>query len=385
MIKFEPGSHQYSLISILSVVGEIPISALNLIGNIRTIPDLVRRLNKRHKVIGENGKSIDHCRIIKVIGKGDKRRIRLHSSALELLDWLEAREYYMSAFQNNKFSGSDGHIKRNFRNAEATIMLAKAGIEFRPQYLPELQWKVKLNQVLEGAVFYPARSVKAFQSSDDAYKKLAFSRVVGMLIAYDEFYAVYNFRDEWKVRAFYGEDKAKQAIQRIAELNYHVKANASGIVVGDDFDVVREILLRSHLDRRKKISITSVYKNIYFIPKTEFGIRMLRFFCVPDFASKIKNCLYEKKYLDAKDDEYEYDIYKNGKYYLSILDGNIGRMEPYWGFLQRHKYNGKVLCYPEQEKMVKSYFGKKVEIQKIDISAIEEILDVDRRTLFDEE
>lgn len=112
---------------------------------------------------------------------------------------------------------------------------------------------------------------------------------------------------------------------------------------------------------------------------------MLRFFCVPDFANIIKKCLYEKKYLDAKEDEYEYDIYKNEKYYLSILDGNIGRMERYWNFLSGHKYSGKVICYPEQEQMVKSYFGKKVEIQKVDISAIENILDVDRRGLFDEE
>lgn len=193
MIKFEPGSHQYSLISMLSVVGEIPTSALKLIGNTRTIPDLVRRLNKRHKVVGEDGKCIEHCRIIKVIGKGDKRRLRLHNSGIELLNWLGMKAYYMSAFQNNKFSGSQGHIERNFRNAEATIMLAKAGIEFRPQYLPELQCDVKLNQVLEGAAFYPAKLVKQLQNSEDTYKKLAFSRVVGMLIAYDEFYSVIIF------------------------------------------------------------------------------------------------------------------------------------------------------------------------------------------------
>ena len=71
MIKFEPGSHQYSLISILSVVGEIPTASLNLMGNTRTLSDLVRRLNKRHKVVGEDGQSIDNCRIIIVIGKGD--------------------------------------------------------------------------------------------------------------------------------------------------------------------------------------------------------------------------------------------------------------------------------------------------------------------------
>lgn len=385
MIKFEPGSHQYSLISMLSVVGEIPTASLNLMGNTRTLSDLVRRLNKRHKVVGEDGQSIDNCRIIKVIGKGDKRRLRLHRTGLDLLSWLGIKEYYMSAFQNNKFSGAQGHIERNFRNAEATLMLAKAGVEFRPQYLPELQCEVRLNQVLEGAAFYPARLIKTLQSSDDTYKKLAYTRFVGMLIAYDDFYAIYNFRNEWKVSAFNGEDKAKQAIQLTAGLNYKIKPNASAIVIGDDFDVAREILLRSHLDRRKKIRITSVYNHLYYIPKTEFGIRMLRFFCIPDFTKKIKEALYEKKHLYEKEDGFEYDIFKDGKFYLSILDGNIGRMERYWNFLHEHKCAGNVICYPEQEQMVRSYFGKKIEIHKVDISKIEEILDVDRRGLFDEE
>lgn len=112
---------------------------------------------------------------------------------------------------------------------------------------------------------------------------------------------------------------------------------------------------------------------------------MLRFFCIPDFTKKIKEALYEKKHLYEKEDGFEYDIFKDGKFHLSILDGNIGRMERYWNFLHEHKCAGKVICYPEQEQMVRSYFGKKIEIHKVDISKIEEILDVDRRGLFDEE
>ena len=385
MIKFEPGSHQYSLISILSVVGEIPTSALNLVGNARTMPDLVRRLNKRHKVIGEDGQVIDNCRILKIVGKSEKRRIRIHSSALELFDWLGEKEYYMSAFQNNKFSGSHGHIERNFRNAETVIMFTKAGIEFRPQYLPELQGRYKLNRVLDGAAFYPARLVKGFQDYKEAYKKLAFSRVVGMLVAHDEAYAVYNFRSHWDNKSFCGEDKAQQAIHMIVNLNYKLEPKASAIVIADDFNVARDILTLTHLDRRRKLKIASVYNHLYFIPKTDFGVRMLRFFCVRDFKEKINSFLYEKKYLDERNKKYEYDICKDNIYYLSILDGNIGRMERYWNFLNKHGVIGKVICYPEQEQMVRSYFGKRIIIQKVAISVIEKILDVDMRGLFYEE
>lgn len=379
MIKFESGSHQYSLISMLSVVGEIPTSALHLVGNARTIPDLVRRLSKRHRVVGEDGQVIDNCRMLKVIGKGEKRRVRIHSSALDVLEWLGAKDYYMLAFSNNKFSGS--HIERNFRSAETVIMLAKAGVEFRPQCLPELQCKKKLNRVLDGAAFYPAKLVKGFQGYEDSYKKMAFSRVVGMLVSYNESYAVYNFRDNWNYKSFYGEDKAKQVINSIVNLNYRLDYNASAIVIADSFDVARALLLSTHIDRRKKMKIASVYNQLYFIPKTDFGVRLLRFFCVPDFKSKIKSCLFEKKYLEAKNDEYEYDIFKDDRYYLSILDGDIGRMEAFWNFLNMGR-KGVVICYPEQEKMVKSYFGKMVEIQKINISIIEQILNVDKRGVF---
>ena len=60
-------------------------------------------------------------------------------------------------------------------------------------------------------------------------------------------------------------------------------------------------------------------------------------------------------------------------------------MERYWNFLNKHGVIGKVICYPEQEQMVRSYFGKRIIIQKVDISVIEKILDVDMRGLFDEE
>ena len=57
----------------------------------------------------------------------------------------------------------------------------------------------------------------------------------------------------------------------------------------------------------------------------------------------------------------------------------------HWNFLNKHGVIGKVICYPEQEQMVRSYFGKRIIIQKVDISVIEKILDVDMRGLFYEE
>ena len=142
MIYIRPGAHVLELLELLSVAGEFPMSGLSILGNPRTMRDLIHRLEDRQEIEASwSGKR--YCaRLLSISGKrGPMRNIRLHKSALPLLDELHpaAVDYYLSAFRNHAFSGKRGDIERNHRVAETLAMVFSSGIEIRPYLLPRLQ------------------------------------------------------------------------------------------------------------------------------------------------------------------------------------------------------------------------------------------------------
>ena len=85
MIYIRPGAHVLELLELLSVAGEFPMSGLSILGNPRTMRDLIHRLEDRQEIEASwSGKR--YCaRLLSISGKrGPMRNIRLHKSALPL-------------------------------------------------------------------------------------------------------------------------------------------------------------------------------------------------------------------------------------------------------------------------------------------------------------
>ena len=88
MITLRPGSHVYRLLLLLAICGEYPHRSLHLLGSVRTLEELVRRLEVVQHFRTPAGADLGTCKMLTTSGRGDRRTIRLYKSALPLLQAL---------------------------------------------------------------------------------------------------------------------------------------------------------------------------------------------------------------------------------------------------------------------------------------------------------
>ncbi|MEG0768042.1 MAG: hypothetical protein RR482_10025, partial [Clostridia bacterium] len=238
MIYIRPGAHVLELLQLLSVAGEFPMSGLSILGNPRTLRELVHRLENWQDVeVSWSGKQY-HTRLLSISGKrGPMRNIRLHKSALPLLDELHpaALEYYLSAFRNHTFSGKRGDIERNHRVAETLAMMLSTGVEMRPYLLPRLQTERIEPTVGATPCFYPSRMVKKLDG--DSMNKTGFTRMTGLLLGQGVGFAVYNTRNAVMKWHGDGELKTMQQCEDLARRNVGVDALSGAILLGQSGSV----------------------------------------------------------------------------------------------------------------------------------------------------
>ena len=84
MITIRPGSHVHTLLTILSFVGEYPVTALGLLGSVRSYKDLIYKLTTPQEFRIQGKDERFNCRLLTVSGKGKRKTIRLHKSALQI-------------------------------------------------------------------------------------------------------------------------------------------------------------------------------------------------------------------------------------------------------------------------------------------------------------
>ena len=117
MITLRPGSHAYRLLLLLSAAGEFPTRSMRLLGSVRSLEALVYRLEHTQQFRNESGADLGSCKMLSVSGKRDRRTIRLHKTALPLLNTLHpaALEQYLALSGGHRFSSSTGYVQRNHR------------------------------------------------------------------------------------------------------------------------------------------------------------------------------------------------------------------------------------------------------------------------------
>ena len=116
----------------------------------------------------------------------------------------------------------------------------------------------------------------------------------------------------------------------------------------------------------------------------EYGVRLLRLFCVSDWNEKILDYLFDPRERSYNRSQFEYDAFIDGIYVYSFLDCDIARL-PRLRSALTHQPNltVEVLCYPQQTSLLQAYLGKLVSLKVIELTQIEEELGVKRRNLYD--
>ena len=377
MIVIRPGSHVHRLITILGVTGEFPTSALHLIGNERVVKAYVHALESiqvlRNDITGEEAR----CRLITISGKAAGKTIRFHKSGLPILNWIhpKALELYLAEFRNHRFSGDDVHKDRNHRKAEVVAMCARAGIEFRPYMLPDLQKEGIRKVVPDKPSYYGSKDIK--QIADYEINKTAYARPTGMLFSPGEARAVYNLRNmlmKWNGKS---EEKIRLAMTDIARLNARLEQVYDAVMFGRDYDVAIR-LLEGDAKLKKQERFDSVYRHVHFIPQTEFGIQQLRTLLIPNWREQILNATFEDETRSYDRGSFEFDACVDGVYYLAFFDGDLARLIRFKEAAKEFSDGPRtvVLCFPQQLKFLREYLPRWVALRILDMEELEDALGI---------
>ena len=358
MIYIREQSHALMLLQLLNVAGEFPASSLSMLGSERTLRELVLRMSRKQEVrIGWNGHAYD-AQLLCVSGKrGAYRTIRLHRSALPLLNELhpDALSHYLHAFRNHAFTGKRGDIERNHRVAEAIAMMLVSGIEARPYALAALAASGRQITIPDTPSFYPAKTVK--QQGSDAMNKTGFTRMAGMLMAPGLGYVVYNTRSNAMKWHGDGERKAMQQCEEVARRNAGVRDLRSAILLGHTGSAALTTL-QAAAQRDGSAAFERIYEAIHFVPMQEEGRRMLSLLCIPELQAKLAAVLFPARMRIAGYADCDCDAMDNDKYILSHLDGDLARLLRFCRAAKEdaaHSY--EVLAFPFQAEYVRAVAG----------------------------
>ena len=374
MITARPGSHVHQLLQLITAAGEIPASALPIIGNERVMAALVHKLESIQDIRFSRGGFVYHVRLIQVSGRKDKRTIRLYKKGLVVLDELYQGllDWYLSAFDGHNFTGDPFHIWRNHRVAEVLALCLTAGIEIRPYVLPPLQKSVIRRITPESPCFYIARYFK--KTDTESANKTMYTRITGGLFCTDQCFAVYNTRGavmKWSGR---GEVKALGNLLELARMNAGLDEVSAALLMGENYEVAINTILESDKTRRSELRFDKIYRRIHFIPLNQYGTRLLKMIIIPNWNEKLLNALFEPGQRSYNRGAIEYDAVVNGKKILSHLDGDIARLIRFREAQNCQTEPADVLCFPWQTGFLKSYLNGTAGLRELDMDAVEAAL-----------
>ena len=383
MITIRPGSHVHTLLTILSFVGEYPVTALGLLGSVRSYKDLIHKLTMPQEFRIQGKEERFTCRLLTVSGKGKRKTIRLHKSALPMLQYWDEDAYdnYMYEFDEHTFSGNARHVERNHLVAETAVMCMKAGIEANPLYTPEVIDDAVRRLRLTEPCFYFARELK--RVNDYELNKIRFTRLAGAIVYPGGAYAVYNYREEMLKWMGEGEIKIKHHLHTIFTpmMSYEFPLREAAIIFGTDFDVALNMLKEMKETQKMDNGLFHTYKDIFFIPMDDFGARLLWVLTTWNWQERILNALFDPKVRSYNRGSFTYDAHENGEFQFSFLDGHIWRLFRFREAILNREGKFKIICYPEQLPFLRKYMGNLVKFSTVTMENAERVLEIKRKSL----
>jgi len=373
MITIRPGSHVHPLLSILPFVGEYPMSALRLLGSVRSYKDLIHKLTQVQKFRFPDSDERFTCRLLNVCGRGSRKTLRFHKSALPMLKRWDEDMYrlYMAEYDNNTFSGNARHVNRNHLLAETAVMCLNAGIEASPLYTPELMEETSKNLKHAEPNFYFAREVKRVYENE--LNKIRYTRLAGMITFWNGVYVVYNLRDEMPKWIADGETKILWHMESMFEplrQHYHPFQKAA-LMFGADYNIALDLLQKIKENKKQDNGFFRTYNQILFVPMDDFGVRLLRILTLDNWRKKLLDTLFEPEQYTTSWGFLQFDLLVDGIDTCCFLNGDIRNLFNFRdtilmrkeGLLRHGLVVGhKVICYQEQLAMVKGSFGDLVEM-----------------------
>lgn len=377
MIILRPGSYVMKMVSLLSIVGEFPMCSLYLVGNERVLKSLIHKLEIVQCYRVSQQKTIFTCKLLHICGKGKNKSVRFYKAGLSLLKILNihAYQYYMQSFWNHRFPGDAAHRDRNHRVAESLAMMMEAGIKCVPYQLPPLQNTSICKTIPEYPTCYLSKNIKKISNLSEMNKTM-FTRAVSIFYSDSKAYVVYNTRDTVMKWNGMGEFKTLHSFMEVSRLNTNIQTIDSAILFGRSEETALKTLKEVNKNHRLEFRFDQIYRHIYFIPISQFGIRILRLFCIPNWKHKLINILFRPESLSNGLGIAEYDAYINETYIYSSLDYDIARLIRLKESIKLNCEKYEIICFPEQLDFLREYLGVDIVFKTITLTAVERAMGV---------
>lgn len=375
MLKPRDGSYVFLLLEALCTVGELPMSALPLLGSYRSIRAAVHRGETLQKIMLMDGRIVS-AQLFSISGNGRQKTLRLHKDAIPLLDMLHpmAKTAYLEASYGHHFTGAESVIDRNHRVAETAVMCLMAGAEFRPYKLPQLQLRTRQPVIRDGLFCYLSRNIKEFPESGMA--KAGFGRCTGLLFTPCQPYALYNARASVMKWSGTAESKAQLLLMELAVKNTPHTSLDSAILFAGSGTVALDTVLETMKKSRKDMPFPQVYPHIHFLPLSADGLKLLRLLVQPNAKERILEALLPDSMRVRGFASCDCDAVSGDRYILSHLDGDIARLTRFLNAAETmpNETAFEVICYPWQLAYVQPCLKDRVAVRCIDPDALEAAL-----------
>lgn len=374
MIIIKPESATIKLLQYLSVVGEFPLTVLDLLGSKRTYRELIRRYTLRQEMRFSRSGNNYVLRFLSLSNKGKYKTVRLYKPAIEVLQEIHplAESYYMEAFAGHHFPGDLAHIDRNHRVAECVATIQAAGVPYIPYQLPPLQKSRIAHVVSSDSSFYLAKNIKKLDDAE--MNKTMFTRVSGMLFYPGGCYAVYNTRFSMMKWSGMGEYKARHHLMEIARMNAGIDTVDSAILFGATTGIGLETLKEQKKIQKAEMRFDRIYHHVHYLPMNQDGVQLLRLLVLEDWKERLMQALFPPELRPAGIPNMEYDA-KNGSTYLYVsIDNDIARITRLRDGLATTDAPYEIICLPWQVDFVKSYLGDRVRLRTIPADTIWEAI-----------
>lgn len=381
MITIRRDSRVFTLLTLLSYVGEFPVSSIHLLGSKEAWRKLIHQLTLQQTYRFPDESDRINCRLLLVTGKGKSKSIRLSKAAVQILERInpEAARYYTQSYLRHNHSGDEKRVERFHRVAESVAFLRQAGYESCPYQLPDLQLCAIQRVVPSEPSFYISNELKHI--GDDDVNKISFSRITGAIFSPGGCYAVYNSRDylmKWNGR---GESKTRLMLTEIARMNAKTEEVTSAILLGKDYDIAVMTLRSLNSIKRAEMRFDSNYDHLHFIPMDSFGMRLVNILTLPDWRENLLSLLFDEDDCANGNSIFDYDALEKGIYVLSFLDSDIIRLNRFREAIGNR--NAEIICFPEQVTFLRSFLGNHVRLRTVTLDSVEEALQEDWRTNYE--
>ena len=358
--------------------GELPMTILKITNSYQAYSKTLRQMREDAIYVNKVTKEKITGKALKIITmkRKSEKILRLTETGKRLLGWLGLREEYEEHFERN--ASDDVKKERACRVGEVIFMNFAAGfgytfddeIRFQDNQDVHMCNIKKIAEIKRGGLSVSNCVNEYGVPNDDGEKKILGSRICGMVVSRQDFFAVYNTRSSLMKWSMETEKRVADNIGDAMKKYIDKRDFSKSILLASSYRVgmclleEQDLALCGYLNKRGD-HFDDLYSHVYCIPYDRFGVGLYEYLVRPGWLERVYRLfLNENEMQKDRHVGLEYDGEKDGKYVLFFFDGDIARLHRVK--LASHKYNKKLIvyCFEKQADFVDAYLSRDWESVK---------------------